>query len=104
MSLVRDTTVAVLDSYFEQYAMGNRGYAEVEKCDIDGLKVDFKVKIRHRQKILGGYIEATNYVEGVFDLEHPDDIDSVYEFQLPDPLPDIRIGIRDLVTLLVSLI
>ncbi|UBK99500.1 hypothetical protein [Clostridium perfringens] len=97
----------VLDQFFDNTAIGNRGEANVDRLIINGTVIEFRVIITHKevQKILGKKItiySLTTDVEGKVDVLNPDP-DAV-SYSVKTPFGTLSVSIQDVITALAALL
>ena len=108
MANLRNTEVArVLERHFDEIAQGNEGDAEIERLDLDGDTLSFRVKIRHRhtwKKPFGGGVivvyDVTTYAEGNINPRNPDP--ASLRVCVETPTGQICITLEDVIAALVA--
>lgn len=106
MSNLTETMVREkLKVFFDGYAIGNKGYADVSYVAINGTTIEFKAKIVNKQTVDNPLnivvFHETQELVGKFDVMHPNQEEITFEIkQLGTSLKiDLRQVIQELVTL-----
>ncbi|MCH5477007.1 hypothetical protein L4A40_28465 [Bacillus cereus] len=96
-----------LDNFFENYVMGNKGHADVDKITINGTTIEFELRITHKEVLSKESIgnitvfSMTNYVKGKIDVMNP--LPETLTYIIRSPVGDRMANLKDVIQQLAVL-